>query len=78
MLRQATAIEGGKPNLVQKIQGFFRETRVELGKVTWPTVNDLKISTKVTMIMLCIMSAVIFTFDRVFGFVLMAMLSLAS
>ncbi len=78
MLRQASVAEGGKPGLVQKIQSFFQEVRVELGKVTWPTVNDLKVSTKVTMIMLAIMSAVVFTFDKVFGAILLAMLGLAA
>jgi preprotein translocase subunit SecE len=77
MLRQSTAAEG-KPGLVQKVKAFIQETRVELGKVTWPTVDDLKVSTKVTMILLAIMSGVIFVYDRVFGVVVMALLSLAA
>ena len=63
---------------MQKAKAFLQETRVELGKVTWPTVDDLKVSTKVTMILLAIMSGVIFVYDKVFGLVVIMLLKLAA
>ncbi len=77
MLKQ-TAMADGKPGLVQRVQSFFEEVRVELGKVTWPTVNDLKVSTKVTMVLLGIVSVIIFLFDQVFQIAVLAMLRLAA
>jgi len=62
----------------ERARTFIDEVRTELGKVTWPTTEDLKVSTKVTMIMLGIMAAVIFTFDITFARVMLAVLSLAS
>lgn len=55
-----------KPGLVARVQGFYAEVVVEMGKVTWPTLDDLKISTKVTMFLLFAMAAVVFVFDKVF------------
>lgn len=55
-----------KPGLVARVQGFYAEVVVEMGKVTWPTLDDLKVSTKVTMFLLFAMAAVVFVFDKVF------------
>lgn len=49
-----------------KIKLFLEEVQVEMKKVTWPTVEDLKVSTKVTMYMLLVMAALIFVYDQVF------------
>lgn len=77
MLKQ-TAMADGKPGMIQRVQRFFEEVRVELGKVTWPTVDDLKVSTKVTMVLLGIVSIIIFMFDQVFQIAVLAMLRLAA
>ncbi|HPO12765.1 MAG TPA: preprotein translocase subunit SecE [Candidatus Hydrogenedentes bacterium] len=77
MLKQTTMAEG-KPGVVQRVQEFFQEVRTELGKVTWPTVNDLKVSTKVTMLLLGIVAAIIFLFDQVFQRVILVLLNLAA
>jgi len=55
-----------KPGLIARIQGFYAEVMVEMGKVTWPTLEDLKVSTKVTMFLLLAMAGVVFVFDKVF------------
>jgi preprotein translocase subunit SecE len=75
MAKQAVATEA-KPSIVQKIVDYFQEVRVELGKVTWPTLNDLKVSTKVTLWMLLIMSMVTFGFDQIFHFIVYVWLNL--
>jgi preprotein translocase subunit SecE len=36
--------------MIQKIKKFFSEVRVELRKVTWPTREELKGSTKIVII----------------------------
>lgn len=55
-----------KPGLIARIQGFYAEVMVEMGKVTWPTLDDLKVSTKVTMFLLLVMAGIVFVFDKVF------------
>lgn len=74
MATQQTA----KLNPVQKLQGFFQEVRQEMDKVTWPSYEDLKVSTKVCLYMLGIMVAVTFLFDQIFNKVVLGLLSLAS
>lgn len=76
MLKQSNAAEA-KPGFVQRAMTYLQEVQVELGKVTWPTKEDLKVSTKVTMMMLCIMAGIIFAYDIFFGQVVVWLLNLA-
>ena len=50
----ATVVEK-KPGLIQRWQTFIAEVKEEMSKVTWPSFEDLKVMTKVTMMMLVIM-----------------------
>jgi preprotein translocase SecE subunit len=77
MAKQAVAVEA-KPGPVQKAQEFFQEVRQELEKVTWPTMEDVKVSTRVCMYMLAGMVVVIYGFDFIFNNVILALLKLAS
>ncbi len=67
-----------KPSLLQRIKDFFSEVRTEMDKVTWPTKDDLKVSTKVTMYMLGTMAAVVFLFDQVFNKAILLLFSAVS
>jgi preprotein translocase subunit SecE len=77
MAKQITADES-RPGIVARIQQFFDDVVNELKKVTWPTREDLIASTKVTLFLLLIMAAIIFVYDRVFGFIIVAILNFAS
>ena len=77
MAKQMTADEA-RPGIIARIQEFFDDVVSELKKVTWPTREDLMASTKVTLFLLLIMAAIVFVYDRVFGFVIMLILSYAS
>lgn len=77
MAKQAVAVET-KPGPLQKAQDFFLEVRQELEKVTWPTVEDVKVSTRVCMYLLLAMIVVVYGFDFVFNNVVLALLKLAS
>ncbi len=59
--------EKGLKSVYNKVKNFILEVKSELEKVTWPTIDDLKVSTKVTMILLGIMAGIIFVFDIVFA-----------
>lgn len=67
-----------KPGLIRKVRGFFEEVKTEMDKVTWPTRDDLKVSTQVTLILLGVVSGIIYVYDQVFQLVIIALLGLAS
>jgi len=75
MAKQVVAAEHN-PGLVEKIKTFIEEVQVEMKKVTWPTMADLKVSTKVTMYLLLGMAALIFVYDQVFQNVVFQLLNL--
>ncbi len=77
MAKQVTADES-RPGFIKRIQEFFDDIFGELKKVTWPTREDLMASTKVTLFLLLVMAAIVFVYDRVFGFVIMMILDFAS
>ncbi len=70
------AVASAKPGPFQRLQDFIKDVNVELGKVTWPTRDDLKVSTKVTLFMLLVMAGIIFVFDKVFQFGVVGILQL--
>ena len=57
-----------------KLANFFRETREELKKCTWPTWNELKGSTVVVMISIALLGGFTVAADSVFA-VLMRLLT---
>lgn len=65
MAKQTTAVSA-KPGLVTQIQDFFREVKVEMSKVTWPSKEELKSSTQVVLILLAVFAAVIYFYDVLF------------
>jgi len=76
MAKQAVVAEA-RPNPFQRLKTFIEEVRQELEKVTWPTMDDLKVSTKVCMFMLLGMAAIIFVMDQVFNQLVLTLLSFA-
>jgi preprotein translocase SecE subunit len=76
MAKQAVAVET-KPGIFQRVQDFITEVRQELDKVTWPTVEDVKVSTRVCLYMLAGMIVVVFGLDQVFNFIVINLLKLA-
>jgi preprotein translocase subunit SecE len=54
--------------VIKKVQGFFSEVRAEMGKVTWPTREELIGSTGVVLTTMFILSAFIGCADLVMSF----------
>ena len=78
MAKQAAAAPTAKPGPLQKLGIFYVEVRAELSKVTWPSWDDLRVSTHVTILMLAIMAVIIFAYDQVFQFIVLRLLEWAS
>ena len=51
-----------------RLRDYVREGWLEMGKVTWPTRDELKESTRVVIIGSILLTVFIFLIDRVMGF----------
>jgi len=51
--------------MFQKIKHFFSETRVEMRKVTWPTRDELKESTKIVIVATFVVTLFIGVIDQI-------------
>jgi preprotein translocase subunit SecE len=51
--------------MIDRIRTYFREVWLEMGKVTWPTRDELKESTLVVIVASIIVTAFIFVVDRI-------------
>jgi len=77
MAKQTTVTEA-KPGLFERVKDFVEEVRSELNKVTWPTMEDLQVSTKVTLFLLGVMAVIIFAYDQVFQLFVLMLLKLTT
>lgn len=55
-----------KANIFKKIGKFFREVRIELKKVTWPTRQQLVKNTLVVLAFLMLVGLLVFGIDSLF------------
>ena len=51
--------------MFEKIKQFFSETRVEMRKVTWPTRDELKESTKIVIVATFVVTMFIGIIDQI-------------
>lgn len=56
-----------KKSIFSRITKFFRETKSELKKVTWPSWAQLKKNTVVIIVFIIIIAILLFVFDMIFG-----------
>lgn len=77
-MAKQSVMAADKPNPFGRLKEFLQEVRVEMSKVAWPSVDELKQSTTVVLLMLGIVGAIIFVFDQVFSFVILNILRLGS
>ncbi len=51
--------------MIEKLKTFFSETKQELKKVTWPTKEELKESTRVVIVASTVLTAFIAVVDQI-------------
>jgi preprotein translocase subunit SecE len=51
--------------MIEKLKVYLSETRTELRKVTWPTIAELKESTRVVIIATIVLTAFIGVVDQI-------------
>ena len=75
MARQAVAAES-KPSVLVRIKEFYEEVRSEMTKVTWPSLEELKTSTTVVLMLLAISAGIIYVLDFVLQIVVMGLFNI--
>ena len=55
--------------MFEKIRHFFSETRVEMRKVTWPTRDELKESTKIVIVATFVVTIFIGIIDQILSLI---------
>lgn len=75
-MAKATASATAKPKVFDRVRGFFLDVKTEMSKVTWPTLDELKTSTQVVMMLLGLSAVVIYAYDVVFQRIVVALLEL--
>ena len=75
MARQAVAAES-KPSIAVRVKEFYEEVRSEMTKVTWPSLEELKTSTSVVLMLLAISAGIIYVLDFVLQIVVVGLFKL--
>lgn len=60
-------MENTKPNVFTKMVNYFKEVKVELKKVVWPTFSKVKKNTLIVILYVVIIGVVIWALDAIFG-----------
>lgn len=73
MAKQA-AVQEAKPSIVARVVEFYQDVMVEMQKVTWPSLDELKGSTQVVLFMLVVVAAIIYAYDWLFQVIVLGLL----
>ena len=60
--------------MIEKVRKFLTEARVEMGKVTWPTREELKGSTKIVIVATFIVTIFIGVVDQLLTLIIRSLL----
>jgi preprotein translocase subunit SecE len=60
--------------MFEKIRKFFGEARIEMGKVTWPTREELKESTKIVIVATLIVTVFVGAVDQILTLIIRRLL----
>ncbi len=56
--------------MIKKVFNYFADVKVEMGKVSWPTRQELIESTRLVLILSLILAILVFITDRVLSMLL--------
>jgi len=61
---KAVRRERGQPSALSRIIQFLRDVRAEMKRVSWPTVNEVKNTTIITLVAVIFFSVYLFAVDQ--------------
>jgi len=69
-VRRERGLAGPRTGLFQRTAQFLRDTRAEMRRVSWPTANEVKNTTIITLIAVVFFAVYLFSVDRVWAFLI--------
>ncbi len=70
--RRQRGVEGARAGFFTRVSQFFHDVRIEMRRVTWPTVNEVKNTTIITIVAVIFFAVYLFAVD--WGIVLLGRL----
>jgi preprotein translocase subunit SecE len=68
--RRERGLAGPRTGFIQRTSQFVRDTRAEMRRVSWPTANEVKNTTIITLIAVVFFALYLFGVDRVWAFLI--------
>src|SRR6266850_5104540 len=68
--RRERGLAGPRTGFIQRTSQFLRDTRAEMRRVSWPTANEVKNTTIITLIAVVFFAAYLFGVDRILSFLI--------
>ena len=68
--RRERGLEGRRAGPVERMSQFLRDVRAELRRVSWPTANEVKNTTIITLVAVVFFAIYLFAVDRIWSFLL--------
>jgi preprotein translocase subunit SecE len=68
--RRERGLAGPRTGFFQRTAQFLRDTRAEMRRVSWPTANEVKNTTIITLIAVIFFAIYLFGVDRVWSFLI--------
>jgi preprotein translocase subunit SecE len=68
--RRERGLAGSRTGFFQRTSQFVRDTRAEMRRVSWPTANEVKNTTIITLIAVVFFAVYLFGVDRVWSFLI--------
>jgi preprotein translocase subunit SecE len=68
--RRERGLAGPRTGFFQRTSQFVRDTRAEMRRVSWPTANEVKNTTIITLIAVVFFAIYLFGVDRVWSFLI--------
>jgi preprotein translocase subunit SecE len=71
--RRERGLSGPRVGPVGRMMQFLRDVRAEMKRVSWPTVNEVKNTTIITLVAVIFFAVYLFLVDRVWAYLLIGL-----
>jgi preprotein translocase subunit SecE len=69
-VRRERGLAGPRTGFLQRTSQFVRDTRAEMRRVSWPSANEVKNTTIITLIAVIFFAIYLFGVDRIWSFLI--------
>lgn len=69
--RRERGVSGARVGLVGRLSQFLRDVRAELKRTSWPSFNEVKNTTVITLVAVIFFAIYLFLVDRLWSFLLL-------